>query len=35
LYPIVVLAIATGMRRAEMLNLRSRQVNLAQGAITL
>ena len=35
LYTIVVLAIATGMRKAEMLNLRWRQINLSQGLVTL
>ena len=35
LYPIVVLAIATGMRRGEMLNLLWPQVNLVQGVINL
>ena len=35
LYPIVVLAIATGMRKSEMLNLRWRQINLFEGLVTL
>lgn len=35
LYPLVVLAIATGMRRGEMLKLRWPQVNLERAVITL
>jgi integrase len=35
LYPIVVIAISTGMRRAEILTLRKSQVDLARGVITL
>lgn len=35
LYPIVVIAISTGMRRSEILTLRKSQVHLKRGAITL